>query len=163
MPKSDKDEQLRQRNKDAVQRAALFWIGLANDRLSEINKQLLAVGFLLLPLSGSVVLADIVICECEKFLLGIGWIFLFISIISGLFQIWVDAIYFKNVSRDSSQREKIWSKSGIPIKDLNKKIEELPVPKVLSTHIPLIVQAVSLLLGLIFIMLMMYRILIFKS
>lgn len=155
----NRDEEIRRRNKDSVQKAAFFWIKLANDRLSEINKQLLSIAFILLPLTGSIVLANKKINFSDKTLLTHGWILLFISIFSGLIQILIDAIYFKSLSRDSSKREKIWSQIDKPISLLASEEKELGEVKGSSTHWPLIIQSFTMFIGLGLIMIVAYHLL----
>lgn len=153
------EEKLRQRNKDSAQNAALFWIKLANDRLSEINKQLLGIALILLPLSGSITLSDETLCYSEKQLLIRGWFLLFISVMLGFVQILVDAFYFKYLATDSSSREFIWSNSSRHVLDSEKEVLMLGKVRAQSTHIPLFFQAVTLFFGLTLIMFVMYKLL----
>lgn len=156
------DENIRQRNKDSAQNAALFWIRLANDRLSEINKHLLGLATILLPLTASIVISPIKFREYEKTLMIIGWVFLFISIIAGFMQIVIDAIYFKDLSRDSSKREVLWSDTNSDIRNIDKDIKALGNTPASSTHIPLILQSLAISLGLFLIMLVAVLLLIKK-
>ncbi len=143
---------LKQRNKDAYQRGAFFWIDLANQRLGDFNRQLLSLAVILLPLTASVILSDLKLREFEKTLLILSWVSLGISVVAGLIQILIDTNYFKDLSRDSSKREKIWSDLFRPIADLEKDTKALGEVKGSSTHDPLKLQALFLLIGLVFIM-----------
>lgn len=160
--RKNNSEEIRQRNKDAAQNAAFFWIQLANDRLSEINKQLLGIASILLPLTGSITLADIKLHQSEKNLLTISWVLLFISIAAGFWQIVVDAAYFRDLSKDNSTREVIWSDTKLPFTKMDKKIRKLGHVSSSSTHIPLIVQGITISTGLLLIMWVAYRLLFIK-
>ena len=158
----DHNETIRQRNKDSVQKAALFWIELANDKLSEINKQLLSLSAILLPLTASVVISPITFREYEKTLMLLGWMFLFSSIIAGFIQIALDAVYFKDLSRDSSKREVLWSDSNRDIRDIEKDVKAIGDTPSSSSHLPLILQSLSISIGLLFIMVVAISLLLRK-
>lgn len=147
-----KEIDLIQRNKDAYQRGAFFWINLANQRLGDFNKQLLAFAVVLLPLTASIILSRIDLNTFEKTLLVISWVFLGISILAGLIQILIDQDYFKKLSRDSSKREEIWSDLFRPIADLEKDTRALAKVNESSTHDPIKIQAIFLFIGLLLIM-----------
>ncbi len=100
--------------------AALYWNNLGNQRIFELNRQLLYISTLLLPITASIITVDsIKLREFEKTFILLGWIFIFTSIIVGLIQVWIDAHYFVYLSNDSSTREEYWSKD-----EENKKIKE---------------------------------------
>lgn len=141
--------EFRERNKDSYQKDALFWIDLSSQRLINLNSQLLGFTAILLPLTASIVLSDIKLEEREKWLLVLIWVLLIISIVAGLIQICIDMIYFRGLSRDSSNREKIWSDFSRPIVDLEKQTKKLGQVKESSTHAPLIIQAIALVVGLV--------------
>lgn len=145
------DEEIRRRNKDTAGRNALFWIELANQRQSEIIRQLLGLSAVLLPLSASILLADIKINQTEKILLLHGWIFLLISIIAGFIQIFVDVDYFVKVSQDSSNREVLWS-TNRTIRDIEKDVQKLGKVSSSSTDWPLRFQILTFSTGLVLIM-----------
>lgn len=141
-------EETIQRNKDAFQRAALYWNNLANQRLFDFHKQLLGLATLLLPLTASIVLVEsIKLKEFEKTLLLLGWVFLGISIVAGYIQILMDATYFNYLSNDSSQREEIWS-SNKKIEDMEKETQVLGKTSPSSTVTPLWIQTFSIFVGL---------------
>lgn len=97
---------------DRFQKAALYWNNLANQQIFELNKQLLSLAFIILPLTASIIAVEFIKPrEFEKTLLILGWIFLFLSIILGFVQILLDAIYFNYLSNDSSTREYLWSQN----------------------------------------------------
>jgi hypothetical protein len=152
---SKENEQLRQRNKDLFHGAALYWNKLANERLFEISKQLLGISFIILPLTGSVVLSDKIISTANFHLLLLGWITLFASIISGFFNLWIEAKYFNYLSNDSSAREEIWSDSSRPVEQMNKETNKLGPTKQASSFYPLIIQGAALFLGISLIMIVM--------
>src|SRR5690242_9024545 len=79
---NDANEIIRQRNKDSFHDSALYWNKLANERLFEISKQLLGIAFIILPLTGTIVLSDKTISSSNFHLLIWGWISLFTSVIS---------------------------------------------------------------------------------
>lgn len=149
------DEQLRQRNKDLFQKTALYWNQLANERLFEISKQLLGISFIILPLTGSIILADKIISPINFYLLILGWLLLFASIISGFFNLWVEAKYFNYLSSDSSTRENIWSNSSRSVTEMNERTNKLGATKPTSSFYPLIIQIAALSLGVFLIMLVM--------
>lgn len=153
---SEKNEQLRQRNKDAFQKSALHWNNLANERLFEISKQLLGITLIILPLTGSIILANRIITPNEIELFVFGWITLFISIISGFINLWTEAKYFQYLSNDSSLREVIWSDSNRSVKEMDKKTTKLGSTKSISSPVPLIIQIATLFLGVILIMFVIY-------
>ena len=140
---------------------ALFWIKLANNRLSELNKQLLSLAMLLLPLTASIVVIppdDLKLKECNKDLLKYGWLFLGISIVAGLIQVVVEAHYFKRLSNDSSQRERFFDELPFDSADkANRKLKSVPGQ---STHIPLHVQVYTLFAGLLLIMIVALELLL---
>jgi hypothetical protein len=149
---SPEDEKLRQRNKDSFQNTALYWNKLANDRIFEISKQLLAVALIILPLSGSIILTYKRIDSNEKSLLFYTWILLLASIVSGFYHLWTEAKYFHYLSNDSSTREEIWSDTNRSIQDLNKDTIKLGKTRPGSSNIPLIIQVATLFLGVILIL-----------
>ncbi|MCL5431907.1 MAG: hypothetical protein M1484_02270 [Patescibacteria group bacterium] len=144
---TEKDEITRQRNKDSAQRAALFWIKLTNERESEIVRQLLALAAIILPLSASILLANITLLQIEKVLLMACWILLFVSIIAGFIQIIIDTRYFLKVSRDSSIRERLWSSTNRSIKDIDNDIVKLGEIPGSSGDWSLIIQGVAFFLA----------------
>lgn len=150
------DEEIRRRNKDSFQTAALYWNRFANERAIEISKQLLNIALVMLPLTGSIALANKAIPEVDLMLLLLGWIALFISIVSGFINFWLETKYFVYLSNDSSTREEIWSDTTTPIRELNRKTDELGRTKSESSLIPLVIQASALLIGVLFIMKLVY-------
>lgn len=156
---NNNDEKLRRRNnKNNYQKAALYWNQLANERLFEISKQLLAVGFIILPLTGSIILSNKTITSTSMTLLVIGWVFLFISIISGLFNLWDEAKYFNYLSSDSSRRELISSDPNRSEAEIDEEIKNLGTTKSASSFYPLIIQALTLFLGAMLIMIVFYTV-----
>lgn len=149
---SKEGEQLRQRNKDSFQNAALYWNKLANERVFEIGKQLLAIAFIILPLTGSIVFSNKVISPFNFYLLVLGWILLFSSIISGFVNFWTEAKYFNYLSNDSSTREQIWSNSNKLVSKMDEETNRLGATKPASSLCPLIIQGGALLLGVLLIM-----------
>jgi len=157
------DEELRRRNKDSFGKAALYWISLANERLFEISKQLLGIALILLPLTGSVILADVKLTHADLKLLVYGWIALFVSISAGFLNYWIEAKYFKYLSNDSSTREEIWSNTTESIKHMDEKTRKLGRTKANSSFIPTAIQGASLLIGLFIIISVIYNILSVKT
>ena len=151
MPMNNNNEEIKQRNKDAVQRAALFWIELANQRQSEIVRQLLGLSAVLLPLSASVVISNIELDKIEKVLLSSSWVLFLISIIAGFIQTHIDAAYFVMLSRDSSKRKLLWSDSNRNIKDIENDVKALGKVPQASTSLPIYFQALTFFIGLILI------------
>jgi hypothetical protein len=156
------NEELRQRNKDSFQNAALYWNQLSNERLFEISKQLLGIAFIILPLTGSIVLSDKTISTLDSKLLILGWISLFTSIISGFYNFWEEAKYFNYLSNDSSTREAIWSDTNVNTEEMNRKTEKLGKTRPNSSFMPLLVQGAALFLGVFLIMIVVYN-LIFQN
>lgn len=155
------NEDIRQRNKDAAQRAALFWVEFANKRIFEINKQLLTLATILLPITASVVGVEfLTLREFEKTMLVMGWILIFISIVTGGIQILIDAKYFLYLSRDSSKREVLWSNSNRNVEDIEKDVKSLGSVPGSSTHCPLVIQALAIFSGLLLIMIVAANLLI---
>ena len=137
---------------DRYQKAALYWNNLANQRVFELNRQLLALATIILPLTASIIAIDFIKPrEFEKTLLLIGWVFLFLSIILAFVQIWIDANYFSYLSQDSSTREELWSHDRENEK-IKKDVDALGKVKGSSTFIPTIFQAFFVFTGLLFIM-----------
>lgn len=143
------NEEIRRRNKDAAQRAALFWIELANQRQSEIIRQLLGLSAVLLPLSASIILSNTPLDITEKYLLTSSWILFLISIIAGFIQIQIDSKYFVLLSRDSSKREELWSDSNRSVPTIEKEVASLGKVPGASTSLPQYIQAVTFFIGLI--------------
>lgn len=138
---------------DRFQKAALYWNSLANQQGFELNKQLLVFATILLPLSASIVVVDTIqLRGNEIVLLIIGWIFLFLSIIFGLIQIWTDARYFIYISNDSSKREWLWSQNKDNNK-IKKEVDKLGSVKPYSPFVSSIFQAILVFSGMLFIML----------
>lgn len=142
-----KDFDYKLRIKEGYSERALFWIDKANQQLSEFNKQLLVLATFLLPLTASVVVTSIKLSESQKIFLMIGWVYLFLSIVSGLIQYFIDANYFKNLSRDSSKREEIWSDLSRPKNQMEKETKDLGKVPEQSSFFPLTLQAFSLVAG----------------
>ena len=157
-----KDVEEKRWHLDRFQRAALYWNNLANQQIFEINKQLLALATIILPLTASIVVIDTIqLREYEVTMLIFGWMFLFLSIISGLIQVWIDARYFNYVSNDSSSRERLWSQDK-DNNEVKKEVERLGSIKPFSSSVPTLFQGFFVLFGLLIIMLVAVSILINK-
>lgn len=139
------------RTKEGYSKRALFWIEKANQQLSEISKQLLVLAIFLLPLTASVVVTSVKLSESQKTFLKIGWAYLLLSIVSGLWQYFIDAKYFKDLSRDSSRREQIWSDLRRSRNQMEQETKDLGKVPEQSTFFPLTLQALSLAAGIILI------------
>lgn len=157
-----KDVEEKRWHLDRFQRAALYWNSLANQQIFEVNKQLLAFATVILPLTASIVVIDTIqLREYEVTMLIFGWIFLFLSIISGLIQVWIDARYFNYVSNDSSSREWLWSRDK-DNNEIKKEVEQLGSIKPSSSPTPTLFQGFFVFFGLLIIMLVAVSILINK-
>ena len=146
------NEEIRHRNKDAAERAALFWIQLANERQSEIVRQLLGLSSVLLPLSASIVISKVILNQIEIHLLVLSWILFLSSIAAGFIQIYLDSKFFVMISRDSSKRQELWSEGRRSVLSIERDVEALGKVSGESTSLPQKVQAVTFFLGLIFLM-----------
>lgn len=156
---SKEEEQIRQRNKDAYQSAAIYWNGLANERLFEISKQLLAVAFILLPLTGTILFSDKMLSPRDSFLLVLSWVIILSSIILGFITFWLDSSFFQELSKDSSQRTVIWSDPLVSINKMYDETSKLEQTKPNSTFIPLILQGATLFIGVVFVLLVVHHLL----
>lgn len=142
---------------------AKFWIKLANECHFELKKQLLGLATILLPLTASIVVIPpntVDIVEQDKNLIISGWLFLEISIILGLIQTKKDIDYFVKVSRDSSLREHL--RNVLPADCAEKAVNVLPSVPPQSTHVPLYFQALALFVGLLLIMAVATKLLLYK-
>lgn len=158
-----KDVEEKRWHLDRFQRAALYWNSLANQQIFELNKQLLAFATIILPLTASIVVVDTIqLREYEITLLIFGWIFLFLSIIIGLIQTWIDARYFNYVSNDSSSREWLWSQDK-DNNEVKKEVERLGSIKLSSSSAPTLFQVFFVFSGLLIIMFVAVSILINKK
>lgn len=157
-----KDVEEKRWHLDRFQRVALYWNNLANQQIFEVNKQLLAFATVILPLTASIVVIDTIqLREYEVTMLIFGWIFLFLSIISGIIQVWIDARYFNYVSNDSSSRERLWSRDK-DNNEIKKEVEQLGSIKPSSSAIPTLFQGFFVFFGLLIIMLVAVSILVNK-
>ncbi len=147
------NEEIRRRNKDAAQHAALFWIQLANERQSEIIRQLLGLSAVLLPLSASIVISNEILSPIDKYLLASSWVFFLVSMVAGFIQIQEDSKYFLMLSRDSSKREELWSDSNHSVPNIERDVLALGKVPAQSTTLPQNIQAVTFFVGLILVML----------
>ena len=160
MTKNNKaNEELRQRNKDSFQNAALYWNGLANERVFEITKQLLGIALIILPLTGTFLSVTKTISSFSLNLLVLSWIALFTSIISGFINLWKEASYFNYLSNDSSTREKIWSDPNRSVEEMDAETNKIGSTNSSSSFTPLIIQSISLLVGIFLIMIVVYGLL----
>lgn len=155
---ANNDEEIRRRNKDSAQRAALFWIELANKRESELAGHLFTLSAVILPLSTSIVLSSIELDWIEKILLVFSWLFFIVSISFGFSQIIIDIKYFVKLSRDSSKREDLWSDSNRSYIDIDRDVTALGKVPGSSTGWPLYVQGITFIVA--FIILIIIAILI---
>lgn len=142
--------------------AALYWNSLANQRYFELNKQLLSLASILLPLTASIALVKpSPLNNVLRSLLVVGWGSLFTSILFGLFQIWKDTNYFAYLMADSSLREKFWCNPQMSNAEKEKAVDVLGETKSRGNIYPLFLQILFLLIGLLFIMiaaiLLLYR------
>lgn len=157
-----KDVEEKRWHLDRFQKTALYWNNLANQQIFEINKQLLAFATIILPLTASIVVIDTIQPrEYEVTMMIFGWIFLFLSIISGLIQAWMDARYFNYLSNDSSSREQLWSQNK-DNGEIKKEVEQLGNIKPFSSSIPTLFQIFFVFSGLLIIMLVAASMLINK-
>ena len=141
-----------QRSKDRHEKAAFYWNQLANDRVKELNSQLIGLASILLPLTAGIVVVDIPLEAHHKTLLIISWAFLLISIISGLIQIAIDTMYFKNLSDDESMRDYMYSQPNKTVSEIVSEINSLGKTKPSSGHCALLIQGISVFLGLTIVM-----------
>ena len=143
------DLDLKLRNSESYKEDALFWIELANKSLLVLNKQLFTVAIFLLTGTISIVIADfgIKITDPDKLLLKASWIFLLVSLIMGLVQIWVDAYYFKYLQQDSTRRQSIWSNLYKPVSELEAETRGLDYTDPSGLHIPFVIQAFTVFAG----------------
>ena len=146
------DEDIRRKNKDTFGQNALHWNKLANDRLFEMSKQLLGISLVILPITGSIILSDKTISPNILVLLVHGWISFLLSIISGFVNLWLEARYFQYLSSDSSNREMIWSRSDISVKNMDEMAQQISATKTHSSFLPLIFQIITIFIGVCFIM-----------
>ena len=156
------DIEYKWKNKESYSKRALFWIRLANEKIDELNRQLLGLSFLLLPLTASIAITNIPTKEFQKTLIIVSWFFLFFSIIFGLIQIAIDANYFKLLSRDSSRRESIWADFTQSISNLERKTKSLGYMQGSSTFVALCFQIFTIFIGILLIMIVAGTILITK-
>ncbi len=144
---------------DRFQKAALYWNNLANQQIFEVNKQLLALATIILPLTASIVTVQfITLREYQKVLLILSWVSLFASIFSGLIQIRIDALYFQYLSNDSSSREKFWAENDN--ERAREKVNALGETKSGSSFTPTYFQVFFVSVGLLFIMIVAVSILL---
>lgn len=152
------EEEIRRRNKDTHLNSARYWVGLANQQSFEINKQFLTFAALLLTLSTSAIAlvnansSSNQLTDVDKVLLLASWVFLILSLISGIIQIVVDVKFFIYLCVDESKRERIWSQMGKSNETLNEEEQALGSTDKSSTFIPLILQGVFLTLAIVFLM-----------
>ena len=142
---------------------ALFWIKLANKCHFDLKKQLLGLATILLPLTASIVVVPIDTIDIvgqDKNLIISGWLFLALSIILGLVQTKKDIDYFVRQSRDSNLREHL--RNVLPGNSAEKAVSALPSVPPQSTHAPLYFQAIALLVGLLLIMSVATKLLLYK-
>lgn len=158
---NNQNEELRRRNKDAAHQSAFHWISLTNKRVLEVNKQLLSLATVLLPLTGSIaaIQSRMDIGKSGRLLLIEGWSLLFASIIAGFIQLVIEISFLKRWAEYESKRESTFSNPNLPLENMEKDAQNLPIPSKSSSHIPLIFQAVSLFVGLVLIMLVALRLL----
>ncbi|OGH16755.1 MAG: hypothetical protein A3C30_00230 [Candidatus Levybacteria bacterium RIFCSPHIGHO2_02_FULL_40_18] len=62
--------------------------------------------------------------EAERILLFLSWIFLLVSLLSGIVQIAIDIKYFFNGAERESKGEKLWSKAFISFDEYNETVKE---------------------------------------
>lgn len=147
-----KDTEEQRWHLDRYQRASLYWNNLSNRQVFELNKQLLALATIILPLTASVVVVDTIqLREYEVTLLIFGWVFLFLSIASGLVQIWIDAKYFNYLQNDASTREQEWSQDKNN-NEIKKEVRQLGMTEPSSSFVPTLSQVLFIIFGLIIIM-----------
>lgn len=142
---------------------ALYWNKMANDRLAEINKQLLGLATLLLPLTGSVVVLQVEINDVLKTLLIGGWIFLFLSILTGFIQIFIDAKFFKGYCDYNTERSETYHMNlGSTVAVAEAAVDRIEKPEISSGHLFLILQGIAISLGLLLITVVATSLLIAK-
>lgn len=73
----------------------MYWNQMANDKNTDITKQLLSVAALLIPLTGSIVLAGIHLNDAVKTVLIGSLFFFFTSIVFGFIDIFMAARFFR--------------------------------------------------------------------
>ena len=152
MDRPNEDVEEKRWHLERFNNSALYWNNLANQRIFELNRQLLYISTLLLPVTASIITIDnIVLREFEKTLILLGWIFIFLSIIIGLVQVWIDSGYFAYLSNDSSRREEYWSKNE-PNSKIKELVKLLGKTQSSSSMAPTYFQAILTFTGLLFIM-----------
>lgn len=143
---------------------ALYWNKMANDKLSEIDKQLLTIAFVLLPLTASVLGLNINLNDVLKTILIGGWIFTFVSIICGFVHIIIEADFFRKYLDYNTHRSTIYHKNlDKTLSTVEAKIEKLQSPSASSGHLFLILQGISISIGLLLIMIVAGFLLIMKQ
>lgn len=127
----------------------IYWNKMTNDRLSEINKNLISITSLLIPITGSLIFTQRHFNNLLTTLLCFALFFLFASIIFGFIQIFFDAKFFKAYNDLNAKRSKLYATNlNKSLDELRKIDENLPKPNASSGHIGLVLQSVTLALGL---------------
>ncbi|HWY78924.1 MAG TPA: hypothetical protein VNW29_01060 [Candidatus Sulfotelmatobacter sp.] len=130
----------------------MYWNKMANDKNSDITKQLLGVTALLIPLTSSIVLTLGSLNDALKVLVGGSLIFFFISMIFGVIDIFLAARFFReytnfNASRSSNYHQK----RNETLQSAEKENEKLKPPPMYSSTLPQVFQIASLGVGILLI------------
>ncbi len=144
-------EERSSRNKDNAHQSALFWIELANNRLTNICNHFISLAAILIPLSASLVISNNILNFNEKIMLVSTWITLFFSIVFGFLHQLLDVQFFVYLSRDSSKREELWSNTNRGYAQVLKDVLALGTTKNASSHLPLVLQGITFMIGIILI------------
>ncbi len=135
---------------------SLYWNKMANDRLSEINKQLIALATILIPLTASVLVINQSINNVLRTLLIGSWVFLFASVATGFVQIIVDGKFYKKYCNYEASRSQIYHESMRLRRDdidaIEERINGLGSLLVSSGHLFLVLQGIPIIIGLLLIM-----------
>lgn len=141
----------------------MYWNDKANEKNSEITKQLLGVTALLIPLTSSIVLTQIHINDALKVLLGGSLIFFFISMVFGVIDIYTGHDFFMLYQNFNAARATIYHvKRNKTLDEAETEINKLPLPPMTSNGLPQAFQIASLGVGILLIIGLTVALLVIK-
>ncbi len=123
-----------------------YWNTMVNDKTLEINKQLLGIAAILIPLTGTILAlpTQIHLTGEAKMALYIAISFLLVSVINGFADMIVGVRFFRTYQNWKIKEAKIWNKN-ILSRNINKiedELDKLVLPPLSSTNIFLILQGI---------------------
>lgn len=153
-------ESIRQENKNFFSTLSTEMVKTANDNLKQLSSTLIGVATFLFTVSSPFVLklfdTSLAITGNIKILIATSWLFLFVSIVLGVFHLFSEYYYFGKEAQILSRRAGLFATIGLSIEALQEVTDKSELlrddSKNKSSDWFIIIQSLFVLIGFLFIL-----------